>query len=67
MLAKGEVLSPYGAYPAMYVFPIIVFDGEPKLVFARDGRAGVESQALTIVDTTQSAANRQGWVVAQTS
>ncbi len=67
MLIKGEIMSPYGAFPAMYVVPIVVLDGEPTATIARDGRVGLEIQATAIVDTTQTAGKQLGWMVAQTA
>lgn len=67
MLCKGSVLSPYGAFPAMYVIPRGVMDGEPQPTFAKDGRAMLEVEFTAIEDDNQSAGDELGWLVAQTS
>lgn len=67
MLFRGATLSPYGVFPGMFVIPRGVFDGEPKVVFARDGRPGVECDFSILEDDTQAIADRMGWLIVQTS
>jgi len=66
LLFRGEALSPYGAWPGMYVIPRGVFDAEPQPTFAKDGRASIECEFHALVDATQDEARRQpGWLVVQ--
>lgn len=67
MMCKGSVLSPYGAFPAMYVIPRGVMDGEPQPTFSKDGRAALEVEFVAIEDDNQSAGDELGWLVAQTA
>jgi hypothetical protein len=67
LLFKGEADSPYGAFPAMYVVPRGVFDGEPTLTRGKDQRPGLECEFQVIEDDNQADANRMGWLVAQTA
>lgn len=68
MLFRGEVLSPYGAYPGMYVVPRGVFDGEPQPTFAKDDRAALECEFKALEDDDQADdADKLGWLVVQTS
>jgi len=65
LLFRGEALSPYGAWPGMYVIPRGVFDAEPQLTFAKDGRAGLECEFHALVDANQEEADELGWLVVQ--
>lgn len=65
LLAKGELLSPYGAFPAQYVIPRCVFDGEPEPTFAKDGRAALETEVHALIDDAQAAGDELGWLIAQ--
>jgi len=67
LIFRGETVSPAGAYPAQFVLPRSVFDGEPAMTFAKDGRPGVECVVTAIVDPAQSAGLRLGWLTAQVS
>lgn len=66
MLLSGTALSPYGAWPGMYVIPRGVFDGEPQPTFAKDGRVGLEVEFHALEDDDQSDADDAlGWLVVQ--
>lgn len=65
LLLRGEALSPYGAWPGMYVIPRGVFDAEPQPTFAKDGRAGLECEFHALVDANQEEADELGWLVVQ--
>jgi hypothetical protein len=67
LLFKGSALSPYGAYPGMYVIPRGVFDGEPQPAFSKEDRAALEVEFHVIEDDDQSDADRLGWLVVQTA
>lgn len=68
LLAKGSVLSPYGAFPGMYVIPRGVFDGEPEPTFTKDEGAALEVEFHALEDDTQGDADKSlGWLVVQTS
>ena len=66
MVFKGEALSPYGAWPGMYVIPRGVFDGEPQPTYAKDGRAGLEVEFHALEDDDQSDSDDGlGWLLVQ--
>lgn len=67
LILTGSVLSPYGAYPGMYVFPRGVFDGEPAPTFSKDGRAALECSFRVLEDDNQAAGDELGWIVVQTA
>lgn len=67
LIFRGETVSPAGAYPAQYVLPRCVFDGEPQATFAKDGRPGLECIVTALVDPAQSTGLKMGWLVAQVS
>lgn len=67
LLLKGLAASPYGAFPAMYVLTRVVFDDEPEMVFAKDGRPGLLCNAVVLEDDDYSDAQRMGWFIAQTA
>ena len=50
LLFRGEVMSPYGPYPAQYVAEEGVFDGEPMPVFARDARPMIDVEFIALED-----------------
>ena len=53
LLLRGEAFSPYGAWPGICLIPCGVFDGEPQLTFAKDGRVGIEVEFRALEDDTQ--------------
>jgi hypothetical protein len=65
LLFRGEALSPYGAWPGMYVIPRGVFDGEPQPTFAKDGRAGLETEFHALEDDEQDKGYSLGWLIVQ--
>jgi hypothetical protein len=68
LLFQGEALSPYGAWPGMYVIPRGVFDGEPQPTFAKDGRAGLEVEFHALEDDDQGDEDDAlGWLVVQSA
>lgn len=68
MLFKGASHSPYGDFPAMYVVPRGVFDGEPEPGYAKDGRAALDVDFTSLEDPdTATEANKLGYLIAQTS
>lgn len=68
MLLRGDVLSPEGVLPGMYVIPRGVFGGEPEVAMAKDERAGMEFEFSALGDDDQTdERKRLGWLVIQTS
>lgn len=67
LLLRGEAMSPYGIFPAMYVIPRGVFDGQPQPTFAKDGRPALECDFYVLEDDSQADADRMGWLIAQTA
>lgn len=67
LLVVGSVHSPYGALPAQYYVPMVVFDGEPTETYAKDGRPGLEFAATALEDTAQSSGDEFGHLTAQTA
>lgn len=68
MILRGDVLSPYGALPGMYVVPRGVFGGEPEVAYTKDDRAGVEFEFAALIDDAQTdEAKELGWLVVQTA
>lgn len=66
-LFKGSALSPYGAFPGMYVLTRAVFDGEPTEAYARDGRAAVECEVYVLDDPAVTGNDSMGYLLVQTS
>lgn len=66
-LFKGLAVSPYGAFPAMYVLTRAIFDDEPEPTFAKDGRPALACNAVVLEDDDYTDTQRMGWFVAQTS
>lgn len=55
-----NVMSPFGAWPAQFYIPRGVFDGEPELVFSKDGSPGAEFTFTALVDPNAPAAQELG-------
>lgn len=73
LLARGgavvatNTLSPYGAWPAQLWVPQIVLDGEPQATFGKAGSPGVQARFVAEYDTTQSAGEEFGYLIAQSA
>jgi len=65
LLFRGAAASPYGAWPALYVIPRGVFDGEPQPTFATDGRPALECEFHALEDISQDEGDELGWLVVQ--
>lgn len=67
MLLKASSLSPYAASPAMYVIPKGVFDGIDAINYGQDQRAEFAVEFRALADKAQPAADRLGWLIAETT
>lgn len=68
MILRGEVMSPYGALPGMYVIPKGAFDGEPEAAFTKDERTGLEIEFCILEDDDQTDPDMSlGWLIVQTA
>lgn len=67
LLLRGNVLSPYGAFPGQFYIPRCVAGGEPTATFAKDGRPGLEVTFIVLEDIDQPAGDEMGWLRVQTA
>lgn len=68
LLFRGTALSPYGAFPGMYVVPRGVFDGEPTLTYGKANRAELECEFHALEDDDQASDDdKLGWLIVQTA
>ncbi len=64
LLMRGEIDSPYGAFPGQIYIPRCVEDSEPTMTRARDGSPMLECEFYALEDSTESAGETLGiWEV----